>query len=74
MRSSITATEIGLALIFMSRIVTRVYQRGAIAVHGITGARAAEMPGSGVVPVWVSLLALTGWATALLAGAWVIFG
>jgi hypothetical protein len=74
MRSSITATEIGLALIFMSRSFTRLYQRSAVAVHGLAGARAAETPGSGVIPAWVSLLAVTGWVTALAAGAFVIFG
>jgi hypothetical protein len=74
MRSSISAVEIGLALIFMSRSLTRLYQRGAVAMHGLAGARAAEIPGSGVVPAWVSLLALTGWSTALVAGAWLVFG
>jgi hypothetical protein len=73
MRSSISAAEIGLALIFMSRSLTRLYQRGAVAAHGIAGARAAEIPGSGVIPAWVSVLALTGWATALISGAWLLF-
>jgi hypothetical protein len=74
MRSSITAAEIGLALIFMSRSFTRLYQRGAVAAEGLAGARAAEIPGSGVVPAWVSMLALVGWATALAAGAWLVLG
>ena len=74
MRGSITATEIGLAVIFISRSFTRIYQRRAVALYGIAGVRAAQIPGSGVIPTWVSLLAVTGWAATLLAVAWLIAG
>ena len=72
MRVSITATELGLALIFLSRSVTRVYGAAAIARHGVTGARVASTPGSGVIPLWVSLLVVVGWLLALIAGAWTV--
>lgn len=74
MRPSIQATELGLALIFISRSVTRIYQRRAIALYGMAGARVAQIPGNGVIPIWVSLLAVIGWSTALVAGAWFIVG
>ena len=74
MRPSIQATELGLALIFISRSVTRIYQRRAIALYGMAGARVAQIPGNGVIPIWVSLLAVVGWSTALVAGAWFIVG
>ena len=74
MRASIQMAEMGLALIFLSRSVTRLYQGRAIAAHGIAGARAAATPGSGVIPSWVSVLALTGWTTALVAELWIILG
>ena len=73
MRSSIPATEIGLALIFISRSLTRIYQRRAIAHYGIVGARLGGIPGSGVIPSWVSLLAVFGWLAAVAAGAWTLF-
>jgi hypothetical protein len=73
-RGPIPATEIALALIFISRSFTRIYQRRAVALYGIAGLRAAEDPGSGVVPTWVSLAAVTGWAGTLIAGIWLIFG
>lgn len=74
MRPSIPATELGLALIFIARSVTRIYQRRAIALYGIAGARAAQIPGNGVIPLWVSVLAVIGWLTALSAGVWILFG
>jgi len=74
MRPSIPATEIGLALIFISRSLTRIYQRRAIADYGVTGARLGGIPGSGVIPPWVSLLAVLGWLSALAAGAWIVLG
>jgi hypothetical protein len=74
MRASIQATELGLALIFISRSVTRIYQRRAIALYGMAGARVAQIPGNGVIPIWVSLLAVIGWSTALVSGAWFLFG
>jgi hypothetical protein len=74
MRQSIQATELGLALIFISRSVTRIYQRRAIALYGMAGARVAQIPGNGVIPIWVSLLAVIGWSTALVAGAWFVVG
>ena len=74
MRPSILATELGLALIFISRSVTRLYQQRAIALYGMAGVRAAQIPGNGVIPLWVSVLAVTGWLTALSAGVWILFG
>ena len=74
MDGPISLIEIGLAVILMSRSFTRIYQRRAVALLGLAGVRIAEIPGSGVVPAWVSLLAVTGWAIALPAAAWVIFG
>ena len=71
---SIAVTEIGLAVIFISRSVTRIYQRRAVELYGIAGARAAQTPGSGVIPTWVSLLAVIAWAVTLLAVAWLIAG
>ena len=71
---SISVSEIGLAMIFISRSFTRIYQRRAIELCGIAGARAAQTPGSGVIPTWVSLLAVIAWATTLLAVAWLIAG
>jgi hypothetical protein len=67
-------TEIGLAVIFISRSFTRIYQRRAVELYGIAGVRAAQTPGSGVIPIWVSLLAVIGWAAALLGAAWLIAG
>jgi hypothetical protein len=70
MRASLLATELGLTLLFVARSFTRIYQRRAVALYGIVGARAARVPGSGVIPAWVSLMVLGGWALALIAGAW----
>jgi hypothetical protein len=69
MRGSISAIEVGLALTFISRSVTRIYQRRAIARLGLAGVRAAETAGSGVIPLWVSLLAVVGWSMSLGAAA-----
>ena len=69
MRQLMSVTEIGLAFIFMSRSFTRIYQRRAVELFGAAGARAAEIPGSGVIPAWVSLVAVIGWVVALVAGA-----
>jgi hypothetical protein len=74
MRPSIPATELGLALILISRSVTRIYQRRAIELYGIAGVRAAQIPGTGVIPLWVSVMAVIGWTTALSAGIWILFG
>jgi hypothetical protein len=74
MRPAIIATELGLALIFISRSVTRIYQRRAIALYGLAGAKVAHIPGNGVIPLWVSVLAVIGWSTALVAGVWILFG
>jgi len=74
MDGPISLIEIGLALILLSRSFTRIYQRRAVALLGVAGVRIAEIAGSGVVPVWVSLLSVTGWAMALPAAAWAIFG
>jgi hypothetical protein len=75
MRPSITATELGLVLIFISRSVTRIYQRRAIELYGMAGAKVAQIPGNGVIPLWVSFIAVIGWSTALVAaGFWIMFG
>jgi hypothetical protein len=71
---SISVSEIGLAVIFISRSVTRIYQRRAVELYGIAGVRAAQTPGSGVIPTWVSLVAVIGWGATLLAVAWLIVG
>jgi hypothetical protein len=73
-RGSIPLSEIGLAVILISRSFTRVYQRRAVALYGIAGMRAAQTPGSGAIPTWVSLVALIGWAATLLAVAWLMAG
>jgi hypothetical protein len=72
MRGSISMAELGLALIFISRSVTRIYQRRAISRYGIAGVRAAQTPGTGVIPLWVSLVAVIGWSTAVVAGALIL--
>jgi len=73
-RGSIPLSEIGLAVILISRSFTRIYQRRAVALYGIAGMRAAQTPGSGAIPTWVSLVALIGWAGTLLAVAWLLAG
>jgi hypothetical protein len=73
-RGSIPITEIGLAVIFISRSVTRIYQLRAVELYGIAGVRAAQTPGSGVIPTWVSLVAVIGWAATLLAAVWLVAG
>jgi hypothetical protein len=70
----ISVSEIGLAVILMSRSFTRIYQRRAVELYGIAGVRAAQTPGSGIIPTWVSLVAVIGWAATLLAVAWLIAG
>ena len=70
----IPVSEIGLAVILISRSLTRIYQRRAVELYGIAGVRAAQTPGSGVIPTWVSLVALIGWAGTLLAVAWLLAG
>jgi hypothetical protein len=70
----ISVSEIGLAVILMSRSFTRIYQRRAVELYGIAGVRAAQTPGSGVIPTWVSLVAVIGWGATLLAVAWLIAG
>jgi hypothetical protein len=73
-RGAIPVTELGLAVILISRFFTRIYQRRAVALDGIAGVRAAQTPGSGAIPMWVSLVAVIGWAATLLAAAWLIAG
>jgi hypothetical protein len=68
----IPVSEIGLAVILMSRSFTRIYQRRAVELYGIAGVRAAQTPGSGVIPTWVSLVAVIGWGATLLAVAGLI--
>jgi hypothetical protein len=68
----ISVSEIGLAVILMSRSFTRIYQRRAVELYGIAGVRAAQTPGSGVIPTWVSLLTVIGWGATLLAVAGLI--
>jgi hypothetical protein len=70
----ISVSEIGLAVILMSRSFTRIYQRRAVELYGIAGVRAAQTPGSGVIPTWVSLVAVISWGATLLAVAWLIAG
>lgn len=70
----ISVSEIGLAVILMSRSFTRIYQRRAVELYGIAGVLAAQTPGSGVIPTWVSLVAVIGWGATLLAVAWLIAG
>jgi hypothetical protein len=69
---SISVSEIGLAVILISRSFTRIYQRRAVELYGIAGVRAAQTPGSGVIPTWVSLLTVVGWGATLLAVAGLI--
>jgi hypothetical protein len=73
-RGPIPVTEVGLAVILISRSFTRIYQRRAVELYGIAGVRAAQTPGSGVIPTWVSLVAVIGWAATLFAAAWLIAG
>jgi hypothetical protein len=68
----ISVSEIGLAVILMSRSFTRIYQRRAVELYGIAGVRVAQTPGSGVIPTWVSLLTVIGWGATLLAVAGLI--
>jgi hypothetical protein len=74
MRPSITLVETGLALVFMARSFTRIYYGRAVARLGVAGARAAAVPGSGVIPAWVSLVLLGGWAVAGLGTVSVLVG
>ncbi len=74
MRTPIPVVEIALAVMFISRSLTRIYQQRAIERDGAAGARAAAIPGSGVIPAWVSFLAVAGWFTTLAAAAALVVG
>lgn len=60
------AVELGLALIFLGRSLTRVYFARAVAEFGaaVTLARAPDIE---VIPTWVSVVLLSGWAIAGVA-------
>lgn len=61
----------GLTLIFASWTLTRIYQRRTLKYYRLAvAARLAARPGSGAVPVWVSLCNVFGWAISLVAGIW----
>jgi hypothetical protein len=69
----VSATEIGLALIFLGRSLTRVYFRRAVDRFGMVDAVAlAREPGTGVVPAWVSVVLLSGWVIAAVAACWLV--
>jgi hypothetical protein len=64
----VAATELGLALVFLGRSFTRIYVRRAVAQFGADAIALARMPESDVIPRWVSVVLLAGWAIALVAG------
>jgi hypothetical protein len=63
------ATELGLALVFLGRSFTRIYVRRAVDQFGAHGIALARMPESDVIPTWVSIVLLGGWAIALVSAA-----
>ena len=71
--ASVTLTEVGLTLIFVSWTLTRTFQRRALRQYGFIRAVQLAACSGGVVPVWVSLCNVLGWALALVAGTWVTF-
>lgn len=69
----VAATEVGLALIFLGRSLTRVYFRRAVerfAVHPIAAAR--ELATGVMIPAWVSLVLVSGWMIAAVGACWLL--
>lgn len=67
MRPSVSAAEIGLAFVFIGRSFTRIYLGRAVARLGVPQAYAAATAGTGVIPAWVSLAVVGGWALAVVS-------
>ncbi len=61
------AVELGLALIFLGRSLTRFYFSRAVAQFGAAAVTLAHDPDSEVIPTWVSVVLLSGWAVAGIA-------
>jgi hypothetical protein len=62
-------TEVGLTLIFASWTLTRRSQRLTLERYG--AAMAVRLAASGeIVPIWVSVCNVLGWALAIAAGTW----
>jgi hypothetical protein len=61
--------ELGLALIFLGRSLTRFYFGRAVAQFGPSAVALARAPEteSEVIPTWVSVVLLSGWAIAGIA-------
>jgi hypothetical protein len=72
MPGSVTLTEVGLTLIFVSWTLTRTFQRRALRRYGFIRAVQLAACAGGVVPVWVSLCNILGWVLALVAGTWLM--
>lgn len=68
----VAATEFGLALVFLGRSFTRIYVRRAVAQFGADAIAVARLPESNVIPTWVSVVLLAGWAIALVAAGWLL--
>jgi hypothetical protein len=54
-------------MIFLGRSLTRLYFHRAVEQFGASAVVLARAPASGLVPAWVSLVLLSGWAIAVLA-------
>ena len=69
MPASLLITEVGLTLIFVSWTLTRRSQRLTLERFGAaTAVRLASR--DEIVPIWVSLCNVVGWALAVVAGTW----
>jgi hypothetical protein len=67
--ASTLLTEVGLTLIFASWTLTRRSQR--LALERYRRAVAARLAVDGeIVPIWVSMCNVAGWALAVAAGTW----
>jgi hypothetical protein len=60
--------ELGLALIFLGRSLTRFYFGRAVAQFGPSAVTLARAPDSDLIPTWVSVVLLSGWMIAAVAG------
>lgn len=60
----VSAVELGLGLILLGRSLTRLYLGIAVERFGPSAAVLARDPDSDLVPTWVSVILLSGWAIA----------
>ncbi|MCA1853197.1 MAG: hypothetical protein LC647_12595 [Beggiatoa sp.] len=74
MRASVSVVEQGLSLVFIGRSLTRIYCWREVERLQAAGVRARKTPDISMIPAWVSLLVVGGWAIVTLGTATLLVG